>query len=130
MKSERGIEYVAEKADTRHLNLDSSFDWNIRNIRLSNYSRKLEQALCALSSALLLLFLAPSLLLEEIRGWWNGLFTCESGMVMEANRRAIWRSMAVPCFGHPVPRCHMLSAMPSLGFEPWISSRWFGYIAS
>jgi hypothetical protein len=26
MKSERGIEYVAEKADTRHLNLDSSFD--------------------------------------------------------------------------------------------------------
>ncbi len=38
-------------------------------------------------------------------------------MVMVADRRAIWRSMAVPCCGHSVPRCHMSSAMPCLGLK-------------
>jgi hypothetical protein len=51
-----------EKTIRRHLNLNSSFDWNIHNIRLSNYSRELERTFCALSCALLLLSLAISLL--------------------------------------------------------------------
>jgi hypothetical protein len=62
----------------------------------------------------------------EIRGWWDGLFNLRERHDNVANRRAIWRSMAVPCFGHAVPRCHMLSIMPCLGLKPWLSSRLFG----
>jgi hypothetical protein len=38
------------------------------------------------------------------------------GMVMVANRQANGRAI----FGHSVPRCHMLSVMPCLGFEALI----------
>jgi hypothetical protein len=67
---------------------------------------------------------------KKIRGWWDGLFNLPERHGNVANRRAIWRSMAVPCFGHSVPRCHMSSVMPCLDLKPWLSSRLFEYIAS
>jgi hypothetical protein len=64
MSRQRIISKRRSESDTikKHLSLDSSLDWNVHNIRLSNYSRKLEQTFCAFSCALFLLFLAFFLL--------------------------------------------------------------------